>query len=56
MHDKLEYYANKYFTPPVPPFVPTFTEFVRVPHEMRDWVETQLHEVGKACSVLTLNH
>ena len=45
MFDKLEYYADKHFTPPVPPFTPDFTEFVRVPEEMRNWVETEFHKV-----------
>ena len=38
MYKKLEYYADKHFTPPVIPWTPTFTEFVRVPEEMRNWV------------------
>ena len=45
MFDKLEYYADKHFTPPVPPFTLDFTEFVRVPEEMWNWVETEFHKV-----------
>ena len=46
MYDKLEYYADKHFTPPVEPFSPTFTDFVRVPEEMRLWVQTELEKVS----------
>ena len=45
MFDKLEYYADKHFTPPVPPFTPDFTKFMSVPAEMRNWVEDKLPKV-----------
>jgi len=45
MFDKLEYYADKHFTPPVLPFTAEFTEFVRVPEEMRNWVANELPKV-----------
>jgi len=47
MFDKLEYYVDKHFTPPVPPFTPDFTKFVRVPEEMRSWVAEELPKVCK---------
>ena len=40
-HDKLEYYADKKFAPKVPVFSPRYTEFVRVPQEMRTWAEVE---------------
>ena len=46
MYEKLEYYADKHFTPPVVPFTPEHTEFVRVPEEMRSWVEEELPKVS----------
>jgi hypothetical protein len=45
MYDKLEYFADKHFTPPVEPFVPTFTDFVRVPEDMHLWVQEEMHKV-----------
>jgi hypothetical protein len=50
MYDKLEYYADKHFTPPVEPFSPSFTDFVRVPEEMRLWVQTELEKVSRISS------
>ena len=47
MFDKLEYYVDKHFTPPVPPFTPDFTKFVWVPEEMRSWVAEELPKVCK---------
>ena len=52
MYDKLEYFADKHFTPPVEPFVPTFTDFVRVPEEMRLWVQEEMNKVCEAGSIL----
>jgi len=45
MYKKLEYYADKHYTPPVAPFTPEHTEFVRVPEEMRKWVVEELPKV-----------
>jgi hypothetical protein len=45
MHEKLEYFANKKYAPPIPPYTPKFQEFVRVPQEMKDWVTTELIKV-----------
>jgi len=45
MFDKLEYYADKHFTPLVPPFTLDFTEFVWVPEEMWNWVADELPKV-----------
>ena len=53
MFEKLEYYADKHYTPPAEPFTPEFTEFVRVPEEMRNWVAEELPKVCKICSTLT---
>ena len=41
-YERLEYYADKHFAAPKVVYSPPFTEFVRVPQEMKDWVETQL--------------
>jgi hypothetical protein len=54
MYDKLEYFADKHFTPPVKPFVPIFTDFVRVPEQMRLWVQQEMHKVCEVCSTLPL--
>ncbi|KAH9952327.1 hypothetical protein BGW80DRAFT_1196763 [Lactifluus volemus] len=40
-YDKLEYYSEKHYAPPIPVFTPKFTEFVRVPQEMQDWLRTE---------------
>jgi Geminivirus rep protein central domain len=56
MYEKLEYYADKFYTPPVPEFTPKFTEFVRVPQEMREWVETEFHKVFHCTLILCLTH
>ena len=53
MYEKLEYYADKHFTPPVVPFTLEHTEFVRVPEEMRSWVEEELPKVSKLWMTLT---
>ena len=45
MYEKLEYYADSHFKPPVAPFVNKFTDFVRIPQEMHDWTETKLIKV-----------
>jgi len=45
MYEKLEYYADKHYTLPVLPFTPEYTEFVRVPEEMRKWVVEELPKV-----------
>jgi hypothetical protein len=45
MHEKLEYFTNKKYAPPIPPFTPKFQEFLRVPQEMKDWVTTELIKV-----------
>ena len=50
MYDKLEYYADKHFTPLVEAFSPTFTNFVRVPEEMQLWVQTELDKVSRFIS------
>lgn len=52
MYEKLEYYADKHFTPPIAPFVPTFTQFVRVPEELRLWASEEMHKVCEAGSIL----
>ena len=45
MYEKLKYYTNSHFKPPVAPFVNKFTDFVRIPQDMRDWTETELIKV-----------
>jgi len=45
IYEKLEYYADKHYTPPVLSFMPEHTEFVWVPEEMRNWVVEQLPKV-----------
>jgi len=45
MYEKLEYYADKHFVPPVLPFTPEHTEFVWVPEEMWNWVAQELPKV-----------
>ena len=45
-YEKLEYYADKKFKKQVPEFQPKFTEFVRVPQEMRDWVDNEFNKVS----------
>jgi len=57
MYEKLEYYADKHYTPPVLPFTPEHTEFVRVPEEMRNWVANELpkvrnHNIDIVCQLL----
>ena len=44
MYERLEYYADSKFKTPVAPFVNKFTDFVRIPQEMRDWTETELNK------------
>jgi len=57
MYEKLEYYADKHYTPPVAPFTPEHTEFVCVPQEMRNWVVEELpkvcnHNIDIVCQLL----
>jgi hypothetical protein len=52
MYNKLEYFVDKHFTPPVEPFAPTFTDFVRVPEDMRLWVQEEMHKVCEVWSIL----
>jgi hypothetical protein len=41
-HDKLEYYVEKWYKPPVPQYEPEDRDFLRVPIEMRDWVVEEM--------------
>jgi len=57
MYEKLEYYADKHYTPPVLPFMPEHTEFVWVPEEMRNCVANELpkvcnHNIDIVCQLL----
>ena len=45
MYKKLEYYADKHYTPPVLPFTPEHTEFVYMPEDMQNWVAQELPKV-----------
>jgi hypothetical protein len=40
--EHLEYFADKHYASIIPEYTPQFTEFVRVPREMREWVTTEL--------------
>jgi hypothetical protein len=40
--EKMEYYVEKHYAPEKPPYEPLFTEFRRVPLEMREWVANEL--------------
>jgi len=41
-YEHLEYFVNKHYAPQHPEFSPTFTEFIRVTVEMRDWMINHL--------------
>lgn len=41
-HEKIEYFANKFFTKPIEEFQAQYMDFVRVPKEMREWVANEL--------------
>jgi hypothetical protein len=41
-YENLEYYVDKHFSPPKVEYSPPFSDFIRVPQEMRDWVANEL--------------
>ena len=52
MYEKLEYYVDKHYTPPVLPFTLEHTEFIWVPEEMRKWVVEELPKVCEEIDII----
>lgn len=46
-YEHLEYFADKHYTPPKSVYSPPYSEFIRVPQEMRNWVDTELPKADR---------